>query len=154
LKPGDQLLSINGIAPSRDIAWKLQYMFGALRPKPTMKIGVQSPDGKQRLLEPAAYIRETRQLTDLNDGAEIWNIIREMQSYDHFARTRYVEFGEPLMVMKLSEFAFTPGEVGEMMGKVRKHKALILDLRGNPGGSVETLEYIVGNLFGKDVKIA
>jgi C-terminal processing protease CtpA/Prc len=31
---------------------------------------------------------------------------------------------------------------------------LILDLRGNPGGSVATLEYLLGAMFDKDVKIA
>lgn len=40
------------------------------------------------------------------------------------------------------------------MGKVRKHKALILDLRGNPGGATETVEFLAGDLLSKDVKIA
>jgi len=156
VKPGDQLLSINGIAPARDIAWKLQYMFGVLRPQPSLKLGLRSPDGQQHLVEAAAFVRETKHLTNISDpdGADIWKFIHEIESYEHITRTRYAEFGEPLIVMRLSEFAFSPGEVGEMMDKVRKHKALILDLRGNPGGSVETLEYVVGNIFGKDVKIA
>jgi carboxyl-terminal processing protease len=40
-----------------------------------------------------------------------------------------------------------------MVGKARKHKALILDLRGNPGGSVETLKYLIGGCFEKEIKI-
>jgi carboxyl-terminal processing protease len=36
----------------------------------------------------------------------------------------------------------------------RKHKALILDLRGNPGGVIATLELIVGSLFDHDIKIS
>lgn len=41
-----------------------------------------------------------------------------------------------------------------MIGKARKHDKLILDLRGNPGGSVETLKYLLGVVFDKEVKIA
>lgn len=154
VRPGDQVLSINGIAPTRDITWKLQYLFGALRPQLDLKLALVSPDGKQRSVDAAAYIRETKRVTNLTDGGEIWNLIRELESYEHAIRTRYAEYGDPLIVVKLAEFAFTPAEVGSLMDRVRKHKALILDLRGNPGGSVETLEYVVGNLFGKDVKIA
>jgi carboxyl-terminal processing protease len=43
--------------------------------------------------------------------------------------------------------------VDELMGKVRKSKALIIDLRGNPGGYEETLLRLVGNLFDRDVKV-
>ena len=40
-----------------------------------------------------------------------------------------------------------------MIDKVRKYPALIVDLRGNPGGSVETLKNLVGGLIDKEVKI-
>jgi len=39
------------------------------------------------------------------------------------------------------------------MDKVRTHKALILDLRDNPGGDEETLLRLIGDLFDKDVKV-
>jgi C-terminal processing protease CtpA/Prc len=156
VKPGDQILSINGIAPTRDITWKLQYMFGVLRPQQALRLGLLDPDGKQRTVDVAARIRETKRVTNLTmeGGSDIWDVIREAESYEHQMRARYAEFGDALIVLKLPEFAFTPGEIGNMMDKIRKHKALILDLRGNPGGSVETLEYFVGDIFGKDLKIA
>jgi C-terminal processing protease CtpA/Prc len=155
VKPGDQVLSINGIAPTHDTTWKLQYLFGALRPQLSLKLALQAPDGQQRTVEAAAYIRETKRVANLTDGgSDIWNLIREIETYEHNMRTRYAEFGEPLIVVKLPEFEFSPSEVGVIMDKVRKHKALVFDLRGNPGGSVETLEYFVGDLFGKGVKIA
>ncbi len=154
--PGDQILAINGIAPTRELTWKLQYMFGILRPQTTLKLVLQSPDGKQRSVDTTAYIKETKRLTNISDpdGSDIWNIIHEIESSNHNERSRYSEYGQQLMVLKLAEFAFSPGEVGELMGRVRKHDALVLDLRGNPGGNVETLEYFAGNLFGKDTKIA
>ena len=44
--------------------------------------------------------------------------------------------------------------MGSMIERARKHKALILDLRDNPGGSVESLKFMVASLFDHDVKIA
>jgi carboxyl-terminal processing protease len=40
------------------------------------------------------------------------------------------------------------------MDKALKYPALVVDLRGNPGGSVETLKSFVGGVFAKEVKIA
>jgi carboxyl-terminal processing protease len=156
VKIGDEVLSINGIAPTRDTAWKLQYLFGVLRPQPGFHLSLQDPTGKQRLVDAAARVRETKRLTDLTGagGGDIWNLIREEESYEHQMRVRYTEFGDDLIVVRFPEFYFTPPQIGELMDKVRKRKALILDLHGNHGGSVETLEYLAGDFFDKDVKIA
>jgi carboxyl-terminal processing protease len=40
-----------------------------------------------------------------------------------------------------------------MMKKASAHKALVLDLRGNPGGRVLTLERFVGYFFDREVKV-
>ncbi len=156
LKGGDELLSINGITPTRDTAWKLQYLFGVLRPQRSFHLGLQDPNGKQRFVDADAMVRETKRLTNLTEagGSEIWNLIREQESYDHQMRVRYLEYGDDLIVVKFPEFDMSPSQVGDLMDKVRKRNALILDLRGNPGGSVETLSYLAGGFFDKDVKIA
>ena len=156
LRAGDELLSINGVPPTRDTAWKLEYLFGVLRPQRSFHLGLQDPTGKQRFVDADAMVRETKRLTDLTGagGSEIWNLIREEESYAHQMRVRYTEYGDDLIVVKFPKFDLTPSQVGELMDKVRKHKALILDLRGNPGGSVETLSYLAGDFFEKDVKIA
>ncbi len=41
-----------------------------------------------------------------------------------------------------------------MFGIAKKHEALILDLRGSPGGLTTTLERVVGNVCDHDVKIS
>src|SRR5215469_2296337 len=40
-----------------------------------------------------------------------------------------------------------------MINKARKYKAWIVDLRGNPGGSVETLKWFLGGIFDREVKL-
>ena len=44
-------------------------------------------------------------------------------------------------------------QVRDMIDKVKKHKTLILDLRGNGGGYEETLLALIGSVFDHDVKV-
>jgi carboxyl-terminal processing protease len=157
LKAGDEVLSINGTAPARDNLWKLKYTFSVLRPQPGLRLEVRAPNGDKRELEIAAKIREKKRVTDLtgeNGASDIWDLIREDENLEHLMRVRFKEFGSDVIVMKVPEFAFSPAEVNDMIGKVRSHKSLILDLRGDPGGAVETLKFLLGGVFQDDVKVA
>jgi C-terminal processing protease CtpA/Prc len=51
-------------------------------------------------------------------------------------------------------FEVEEGSIDQMMGKARKRPQLILDLRGNAGGYVRPLEWLIGYLFDRDVKIS
>ena len=157
VKPGDEVLTINGFGPSRENLWKMQYVFSILRPQPGLRLGLQDPAGAQRQVDVAAKIRQTKRVMDLtgeNGASDIWDLVRDEETQEHGMRARYAEYGDDLMVLKVPEFFFSLSEVETMMGKARKHKALIVDLRGNPGGAVETLKYMLGGVFDKEVKIA
>lgn len=157
VKPGDEILGINGFQVTRDDLWKLQYIFTALRPQPSLRLALQDPTGAQRQVEIAAKIHEMKRVTDLTgaDGAsDIWDLIRQSETDEHLMRARQVEYGDQVTVLKVPEFSFSALEVASMMGKARKHQNLVLDLRGNPGGAVETLKYLVGGVFEKEIKIA
>lgn len=150
VKPGDEILTINGFIPDRKTLWKMDYIFGTLRPQASLKLLLQiPPDGKSRDVELAADITTRKRPTDLG-----WVPAREWEEEARQMRARSVDFGSDLMILKIPYFYFSNGEVAGMMGKARHYKALILDLRGNPGGSADTVKYFVGALFDKDVKIA
>jgi carboxyl-terminal processing protease len=157
LKPGDELLTLNGYTPTRDTLWKMQYVFSVLRPQPTLRLGLQDPGGSRRQVDVAVKVRQRKRVLDLtsDDGSEdIWDLVREGENSGHLMRARSAEFGGQLMVLKLPEFDFSAVEIDNMIGKARKYPALIVDLRGNPGGSIETLKYLASGVFDKDVKIA
>jgi C-terminal processing protease CtpA/Prc len=42
----------------------------------------------------------------------------------------------------------------EMIGQSMKYKSMVLDLRGNSGGSVDTLLHLIRHFFDHDVKVA
>jgi carboxyl-terminal processing protease len=157
VKPGDEILGLNGFSVTRDDLWKMQYVFSVLRPQPALQLQVQDPSGAKRQLDIVAKVREERRIKDLTEeggGGDIWELVRQGETEDHLMRARYFEVGDQLMVLKVPEFYFSSTEVQDMIGKARKHPNLIVDLRGNPGGAVETLKYLVGGMFEKDVKIA
>jgi len=84
---------------------------------------------------------------------DIWDVIREQEDEAHRRRAQPVEMGDELMILKFPSFLSTDSEVDSIIGKARKHKTLILDLRDNGGGSVDTLKYLLGGLVEKEITI-
>ncbi|HEV7700752.1 MAG TPA: S41 family peptidase, partial [Pyrinomonadaceae bacterium] len=158
LKVGDEVLTIDGNAVTRDNLWTMQYLYYSLRPKPGMKVTVRHPDGKQEELAILAKVTEGRTLTLVQTG---WNgtsydsdAIRERENEEHLMRQRFTSSGSDVFIWKMPAFDLTNDGVDDMIDKARKCKALIIDLRGNSGGAVTTLNRLVGNLFDHDIKIA
>ena len=56
-------------------------------------------------------------------------------------------------ILRFPWFFFDADNFEWLIGKIRKDKALIIDLRGNPGGSDETLKYFTGMFFDHEVKL-
>jgi carboxyl-terminal processing protease len=157
LKVGDRVVSIDGRPVTRDKVWLAQYLYYALRPQPGMRLVLQKPDGAQRQVDVRAKVTEVKKILNFSgddNGADIFNEMREEQSEDRLHRQRFVELGEDVMIWKMPQFDMSEEEVGNIVGKFRKRRALILDLRGNPGGYVKTLEWLAGYFFDHDVKIA
>lgn len=157
VKAGDQILAINGFNVNRDDLWKIQYVFSVLRPQPGLRFAVQDPLGAQRQVDIVSKFRQGKRLTDLtggDGGSDIWDILRDEETQEHLSRARYMDYGNQLLALKVPEFFFSESEVQNMLGKARKHENLIIDLRGNPGGSIDTLRYLLGGVFDKEIKIA
>src|SRR5580658_5234587 len=154
--PGDQVVGYNKFAVNRADFWKMSYYFSSLAPQKGSMLEIRDPSGQLRQLTIDAKVREMKKVLDLtrqDGGGDIWDLIREEENSDHVVRERWVDAGD-VMVWKMPEFFMDDREVDRIFNDARKHKTLILDLRGNPGGAVVTLDRMVANLFDHEVKIA
>jgi C-terminal processing protease CtpA/Prc len=149
LKPGDRILTMEGFRPTRDSLWKLHYFFGVLSPRGGLHLAVRHVDGSQETLEVNAAVEELARVTNT---AEEGNF--QVQSREYSYKSEYVEFGDALIIWKIGSFIWNQDELDRTLDHMRKYQALILDLRGNPGGSTDTLERVVGALLDHDVTIA
>jgi len=131
----------------------LSYTFDDLMPQIKTQLDLRDPDGNVRRVMVDSKMQQGKKTLDFATGADIEQYIRMEEDEDHTVRQRYEENGD-IMIWKMPEFLMSDDEVDHMFGIVRKHKTLILDLRGNPGGAVSTLERMVGNVFDHDVKVA
>jgi len=152
LRPGDQVLSVDGFALERGTFWKMDYYYNALAPKPGINVIVKAPDGKMRQVQVASKITKGKLVQDV--GGHDWYQRRiEAEKDAELYKNRFVDFGDDLLIWKMPTFELSPDKVNEAMNRARKHKSLIIDLRGNGGGYVVTLLALLGNLFDHDLKI-
>lgn len=156
LVPGDEVLSLNGAAPTRDNFETMQYVFNILAPRTAAQLTVRGADGQPRQMVIEAKRRQLQKLVDITGGQAdviIANLVREYEDYDRLRRARCNDLGPELGVCKIPEFDLSGDEAHDLIAFARKHSSLILDLRGNPGGSVYTLDHVLGGFFDHEVKI-
>lgn len=157
VKPGDEVLAINGFPPTKDNFWKMEYVFNVLDPQHEIRLDVRDPSGKQSTMHIVTKFTGSaniKDLTGMSGGTDVWDIVRQEENAEHLGRMRSVEMGDELIIVKFPSFMFAESAINSMIGKTRKHKCLILDLRGNPGGSIETLGNLLSGVFNKNVKVA
>ena len=157
LKPGDLILSIDGFTPTREVLWKIRYYYYTLRPKPGMRLVVQSPEGAPRQVDVIAKIQQGKKQIDLTGwgtGGDIPSIIIEAENEARLNRDRFFE-KENVIIWKMPGFdIYDENELANIMVRVKKHQALILDLRGNGGGLVVMLKRLIGYFFEQDIKVS
>jgi len=153
LHPGDEVIAYNRFIVNRDALWKMNYYYNSLSPLPGSVLVLKNPGGQQREEKVDAKVQQMKRVLDFTQGSDIWQMIRESENADHQLRQRYYEMGD-VMIWKMPLFDLDDSGVDHLFSIARKHKALVLDLRENPGGAVVTLERMVGNVFDHDIKIA
>ena len=117
LKPGDQVLAVNGFQPTRDNMWKMDYLFNALRPQPILQADVVSPGSNNaRRLDDVAKVKQGKQVLDLAYGSIDWrDMIHQAENEERLHRHRYSELGEDLFIWKMPRFDFLEDGAENMM---------------------------------------
>lgn len=151
LMKGDEVLSVEGLKPSRGQMFMISYFHRLLEPRRSTMLVVRSPGGKSRtLIVPTKVTPQKRLWTRSADMADA---IRELKEQAHLGRHRILTFAEDLAIWKMTSFNLEASDIKRQMRKLRDFPAMILDMRGNPGGAVETLQHLIGAFTGSPIKI-
>ena len=155
LTPGDRVLSMEGMVVTRKNLPHLTYIFHVLAPRTALHLFIEKPDGQRRELTIDARIHEGKLITNLQTGmaSDRMDLIREYENDLKLNRHQAYEVGNDAFIWKMPAFYMPDSEVNGWLDKIRKRKALILDLRGNPGGSVNMLLNVIGGVFDHDVNV-
>ena len=150
LKVGDQIISIEGFRPNKKEFWKISYYYNLLSIRGGLKLNVLSPEAQQpRDIEIKSHIKKLPHAINFQSYHRLFdNFYTEEND-----KNRFVTVGNTV-IWKMPSFGIDPKQVGSLVSSARKGNSIILDLRGNGGGYVKTLENLTGYFFDKDIKIA
>lgn len=151
LRPGDKVLSIDGRPLDRDKIWLSNYMYYTLRPQPTMTLVIEKPDQTQQQLVIKANVNK-------KIGGVIYThlvepMLKRPEEY-RLNRHEFCELSNEVMIWKMPHFYLDEYSLAEKFGKLKNRKTLILDLRGNSRGLLETLPHFAGYFFDSNIKLA
>jgi carboxyl-terminal processing protease len=149
MRAGDQVVSINGISVVREDINYIEYSYRVF-PQSGFHLVLRSQDGADRPMVAMARVIPGQNMIR---RADFFNWAEHHRNEGHDDRSKYHEVNPKVVFWKLPDFLVYPGDVDGFLNKVRSYDTVVLDLRGNPGGIVDSLENFLGGFFDHDVKI-
>ena len=152
MKPGDEVLTINGFTAERASGTRLQYALSII-PRPMLHLYTRDLAGKVHKLDVASIVKPFTH-TPYAPEIERW---RERLSYEESMDQLVPEIkdlGPQLLVIKLPAFVRLGGDVDSLIKKARGHDALIVDLRGNKGGREDSVMRYLDDVLPNEAKVA
>lgn len=153
LKPGDEIIELENVKPSRANWEDLNYSINILAPRSSLHLVVVSPGEPQSKAITTKSVVKTRQkMYDLTNN-EYWIAVhQEDQDWEKYESREFM-FAD-VQIWQLRNFEFKEDALDSHLRKAEKAKAVIIDLRGNPGGSVDVLTHMIGDFSTYEVQIA
>ncbi len=129
------------------------YVYYWLNPRPGMHVQVRKPGGTLLETDILAKVTPGERVYDYSDALSRQLIYNESQlasSQVHWWR----EFGDTALVWHFRGFEYGDQGIDDMMDRARAHKALVLDLRNNPGGAETTILRLLGHFVDHPERVA
>lgn len=155
LKAGDEILKLEGFRPNRKELWKMVYYYYTLSPRTKLNLTVAHASGGDPAdIEIAAKIRTKSRILNLTNTFDLNDVIRDSDNRAE-RNINYFAKNSNFVIWKMMTFSIEPTEIERLIKtEVGQGRNVILDLRGNGGGYVKSLEELAGFFFDKDMKIA
>ncbi len=152
LKPGMQIATINGTVPSRRNLRSIEYLDQILNPQPQIRLEVQDSSGEKRRIEITAKLSTSADIAYRPGAGVRYDVIRNYENVRRRMRMQWVQVND-VTILRFPWFFYSADDIYDFGKKARRSKAMIVDLRGDQGGSVRTLGYLMGMFFDHDIKI-
>ncbi|HEY0673444.1 MAG TPA: S41 family peptidase [Longimicrobiales bacterium] len=150
LRIGDQIVRFAGQELTRVNYARLIANFMASDPIAPLDLTVRGVDGSISTLSVTADTMELRRMR----GSDFRRLYAHAQDSSRIARSHVqVSIADSVFVWRLPHFAHVDRGIGDVVERARKHGVLIMDLRGNPGGSVETLTKLLGYFVDEELVV-
>ena len=116
---GDIVKTVDGLTPSRDSLWRLEYLFRVLRPQPGLHVELLPANGAARELDLASDVRQRKKVVALTGEGSGWDIARLIDDQDKQAREQQpaiAELGKQVLVVRLPTFAVDDTVIEQFLG--------------------------------------
>jgi len=142
LQDGDHILSINRVAVDRENIDLAMLLFRALRPVGAMDIEVARGNEAPHTIHVEAKIKQGSYMMDMTNMNTIWQLVRESER--ERKNPEYKRYDDDIGYLKIPNFESAPEQIHPWGPKAKDDKAVIIDLRDNPGGRTDTLATFAG----------
>lgn len=130
---------------TRETLWVLNYYLYQLEPMPVLSIFVQKPGNTEKGINIEASFKS------LEERIKEAEKLRKEKSENPYKCSK---ISPEVIACKLKTFSVEKKFIDQMMKEAVGSSKIILDLRGNRGGSVKIEEYLLGHFFDREIKIA
>ena len=149
---GDRIVSINEFTVDRGSIDLAMLYWRALQPVAAMDIELVRGTESPRRIRVMAEIKQKSVITDLTKLENVYTLIREAENEKE--TFLYNVDGDGIAFLALPSFSVEADFLGRVVGKVKKSRAAVVDLRGNLGGIKDTMVYFTGYFCEKPDTIA
>ncbi len=149
LQRGDRIWTVNNYNADRANFELMMLYFRVLRPAVALEVVYSRGSEPVRSTRIQADVEERAVQTDLTRMENIYQLIREAEEEEE-EKYLYGTYADGQVgYLYLPYFTAEKTTWNGLADKVKKQRAFIVDLRGNPGGAVDGLTYFVG-FFGPE----
>lgn len=143
LAVGDEVLSVGGVKPERATLWSRLNMLRLASAEPVVRLSVRGASGEGRALEVKAQPVGESDGRPLSMREYLDVLTHKRQERE---QGRFAEAGD-VLVWRLAGFDKEGRSIVQGLQRARRHRALVLDLRGNGGGDAGALRRLTGAFF-------
>ncbi len=138
---GDRLVALDG-APINRAAWPAwDYFLRLIAPRAHLDLTLAAPGAEPRQVRVATAVKARPRR--LQAGLDYGRLVAESEARTEQYRSSFAVY-DGVLLWRLRQFFHDEEDLETGLRRLPAHAAVILDLRGNPGGSETTLQTLAG----------